>query len=89
MMSQKLMAQGSAGIGTSAPSSTSTSTQPDLNKSKELDPEKECCICIIKERSIAFVPCGHAVCCSDCGPKLKDCPVCRKKIKTRLQLFFS
>ncbi|KAF4525627.1 hypothetical protein B566_EDAN001226 [Ephemera danica] len=51
--------------------------------------EKECCICIASAREVAFVPCGHTVCCSACSARLNDCPVCRKKIKTKLTLYFS
>lgn len=49
----------------------------------------QCCICLQSPREIAFVPCGHTLCCQDCSRKVKECPVCRKKIFRRLKIFFS
>jgi hypothetical protein len=74
---------------TAASQATASSTAVASSVTKELDPERECCICIVEERQIAFIPCGHAVCCRTCATKLKECPVCRKKIKSRLNLYFS
>jgi baculoviral IAP repeat-containing protein 7/8 len=53
------------------------------------DPSRECCICLQNVREIAFVPCGHTLCCRACSKKLKECPVCRKRVMRRLKIFFS
>eukprot|EP00801_Mesodinium_rubrum_P009702 Mrub_09741.p1 GENE.Mrub_09741~~Mrub_09741.p1 ORF type:complete len:233 (-),score=-1.93 Mrub_09741:31-669(-) len=50
-----------------------------------------CKVCYSKEREVAFRPCGHHLCCNDCGLKLKNskstCPVCRKIIKDILRIY--
>ncbi len=35
-----------------------------------------CCICLDRPRTVLF-SCKHFVCCSECAPKVKHCPVCR------------
>jgi hypothetical protein len=46
-----------------------------------LDP-KLCFICFENPRSVTFA-CNHFVCCGTCGPKLRQCPVCRKNIDSK------
>ena len=40
-----------------------------------------CKICLDKEVTVVFLPCGHLVSCTDCASAMKDCPVCRKHVK--------
>lgn len=40
-----------------------------------------CKVCLDKDVSIVFLPCGHIACCEDCAPKLKNCPICRESVK--------
>ena len=42
--------------------------------------EKECMVCMEREISVAFVPCGHLVCCAGCSNQLTECPSCRSHI---------
>lgn len=35
---------------------------------------------------MAFNPCGHVLC-IDCAPRLENCHMCRKKIKSRMSLY--
>ncbi|XP_005106370.1 E3 ubiquitin-protein ligase mind-bomb isoform X2 [Aplysia californica] len=56
----------------------------------EVDPEdvKErmtCPVCLDKEKTVAF-KCGHCTC-WNCSEQLKKCPICKKKITTRIRLF--
>ena len=45
-----------------------------------------CCIChVYKSKNFVF-DCGH-YCCEDCSSKLQKCPMCRKAIKSRANLF--
>ena len=39
--------------------------------------KKECAICMENFPNAVFVPCGHKVCCFDCGSQLQSCPICR------------
>ena len=48
------------------------------------DTNELCIICFEEKRNIAFVPCGHWMCCSACTPRVQECPVCRAEIQTRV-----
>lgn len=39
-----------------------------------------CKICIEEDLNVAFLPCHHAVSCTNCACSLEFCPICRKKI---------
>jgi Zinc finger, C3HC4 type (RING finger) len=39
--------------------------------------EDACIICCEKTMDCVLTPCGHQVCCSDCGSRLQQCPVCK------------
>lgn len=47
-----------------------------------------CKVCLDREVSLVFVPCGHLVSCSSCADHLTDCPVCRKRITSKIRTFF-
>lgn len=52
------------------------------------DEDKGCCsICYDKEISTAFYDCGHVIACKDCAHKIDSCPICRKRVLARLELF--
>ncbi|KAK3717819.1 hypothetical protein LTR37_005590 [Vermiconidia calcicola] len=52
------------------------------------DEDKGCCsICYDKEISTAFYDCGHVIACKDCAHKIDSCPVCRRRVLARLELF--
>ena len=40
-----------------------------------------CKICLDLEASIAFLPCGHLVCCENCALAMRKCPMCRAGVK--------
>ncbi|KAG6516719.1 hypothetical protein ZIOFF_027192 [Zingiber officinale] len=44
-----------------------------------------CPICLTNPRDMAF-GCGHLTC-SQCGPSLLTCPICRRDISTRIKLY--
>ncbi|XP_062203693.1 E3 ubiquitin-protein ligase RGLG2-like [Phragmites australis] len=44
-----------------------------------------CPVCLSKPRDMAF-GCGHQTC-SECGPQVADCPICRRSIDTRVKLY--
>ena len=48
--------------------------------------ENVCIICLDDARSVAF-GCGHLCCCGECADELKECPVCRARIKQRLRIY--
>lgn len=50
-------------------------------ENKKLKQETICKICLDKQISRVFLPCGHFVCCEDCCISLKKCPMCRNLIR--------
>lgn len=37
-----------------------------------------CILCYDKPMNCVLAPCGHQVCCSDCGNQLSECPLCKR-----------
>jgi hypothetical protein len=37
----------------------------------------QCVICCEKQMDCVLTPCGHQVCCRDCGSHLSECPICK------------
>ena len=54
-------------------------------KVREIEDETTCSICLENKRNIAFL-CGHGTC-ADCAASLQVCPMCRKPIEQKIQLF--
>ena len=57
-----------------------------------------CAVCLGNARSVAFVPCGHLVCCQPCATYLLDhpneenvvpCPICKKEAVAGLIIYAS
>ncbi|KAF4529125.1 hypothetical protein B566_EDAN017188 [Ephemera danica] len=49
----------------------------EVEEMKKLENSRTCKICFEKELSILFLPCGHLTACSECAPKMHNCPICR------------
>uniref|UniRef100_A0A7N0T7H0 RING-type domain-containing protein n=1 Tax=Kalanchoe fedtschenkoi TaxID=63787 RepID=A0A7N0T7H0_KALFE len=47
--------------------------------------ENVCPICLTEPKNMAF-GCGHQTC-TECGPSLQTCPICRSPIETRIKLY--
>jgi len=47
---------------------------------RRLRQEKRCKICLDRDSCMVFLPCGHMCACLDCTQRLKQCPLCRRKI---------
>lgn len=46
-----------------------------------------CSICFEGDLSTAFYDCGHVVACKECAGRIEVCPVCRRRVLARLELF--
>ena len=58
---------------------------------KEYEEQKErltCRICTENPVAVAFLPCGHLVCCIDCAPAMRKCPICHELVKGTIKTFF-
>ncbi|XP_060073076.1 baculoviral IAP repeat-containing protein 2-like [Ylistrum balloti] len=53
-------------------------------ENREMRDRTVCKICLEDEVSIAFIPCGHLVACSNCAHALTKCAVCRKPISNKI-----
>ncbi|XP_064600153.1 baculoviral IAP repeat-containing protein 7-like [Liolophura sinensis] len=60
-----------------------------LEENRMLREEMTCKICMDRESSVVFLPCGHLVCCTECAPALTNCPICRATIKGSVRTFMS
>ncbi|PIO14634.1 hypothetical protein AB205_0053550, partial [Aquarana catesbeiana] len=67
-------------------SETTLTTEEQLRRLKE---ERMCKVCMDKDSSMVFVPCGHLVVCMDCAPNLRHCPICRATIRGSMRAFMS
>ncbi|KAL6622931.1 hypothetical protein ACP70R_018908 [Stipagrostis hirtigluma subsp. patula] len=63
---------------------TASVTSPRAADTRVLEPQL-CPVCLSKPRDMAF-GCGHQTC-SECGPQVADCPICRRPIDTRVKLY--
>ena len=48
---------------------------------------RHCVVCLERAREVAFDPCGHFVCCSECGLRVSTCPLCRGAIERNLRIY--
>ncbi|XP_062569652.1 uncharacterized protein LOC134231693 isoform X1 [Saccostrea cucullata] len=48
-----------------------------------------CKVCCDKDVAAAFLPCGHLVCCLDCAPAMRRCPLCAELIKGTVKTYFA
>ena len=47
----------------------------------------KCVICLERDKNVVFLTCNHMVCCEQCANIVKDCPLCRKNITSRIKVF--
>lgn len=47
-----------------------------------------CRICYCNEADAAFYDCGHVVACVGCARRVEDCPVCRRRVRDVIRLFY-
>uniref|UniRef100_A0A8C5TCN8 RING-type E3 ubiquitin transferase n=1 Tax=Malurus cyaneus samueli TaxID=2593467 RepID=A0A8C5TCN8_9PASS len=66
--------------------SSSLSTEEQLRRLRE---ERMCKVCMDKDVSVVFVPCGHLVSCAECALNLRMCPICRAVIQGSVRAFMS
>uniref|UniRef100_A0A0D9XYN0 RING-type domain-containing protein n=1 Tax=Leersia perrieri TaxID=77586 RepID=A0A0D9XYN0_9ORYZ len=63
---------------------TASVTSPPATDVRASEPQL-CPVCLSKPRDMAF-GCGHQTC-SECGPQVEHCPICRRPIDTRVKLY--
>ena len=58
------------------------------------DSKSACSVCLTEIVEVVIQPCGHVCVCKDCANKLmenpvKNCPICRNKIKRIQNVYLS
>ena len=57
------------------------------------DEKKKCVVCMERPSKTVMVPCGHASFCEECAKRLQStvgkCAICRAKIQTVMNIYFS
>ena len=56
---------------------------------EQLVEPRKCKVCHKEDACMVFVPCGHLVCCVECGNKVSRYPVCQFFIKKRICSYLS
>lgn len=46
-----------------------------------------CTLCMEKERSMTFQPCGHLISCCECSKIVTNCPICRSHIYNKIKTY--
>ncbi|XP_072164623.1 E3 ubiquitin-protein ligase MYLIP-like isoform X2 [Diadema setosum] len=54
-----------------------------------LQDSRLCQVCLDKEMTTVFCPCGHMFCCESCSKECSRCPVCRAEVIYVQRVFFS
>uniref|UniRef100_S4RCZ8 RING-type E3 ubiquitin transferase n=1 Tax=Petromyzon marinus TaxID=7757 RepID=S4RCZ8_PETMA len=62
---------------------------PPEEELKRLQEQHTCKVCMDKEVSVVFIPCGHLVVCRDCASSLRKCPICRAVVRGTVRTFMS
>ncbi|KFU90359.1 Baculoviral IAP repeat-containing protein 7-B [Chaetura pelagica] len=74
-------------------SSSRTTLSPSRMSTEEqlrrLQEERMCKVCMGRDVSVVFVPCGHLVACGECALNLRSCPICRAVIQESVRTFMS
>ncbi|XP_003741968.1 putative inhibitor of apoptosis [Galendromus occidentalis] len=59
------------------------------NRVEEIPENMLCRVCMVHERGVVFLPCGHFVTCPSCAASVTECVMCRKPIVSTVRTFFS
>ena len=74
------------------PHEPSASVKERVEKVQE-DEKKNCVVCMERPSKTVMVPCGHASFCEECAKRLQStvgrCAICRAKIQTVMNIYFS
>ncbi|XP_028671287.1 E3 ubiquitin-protein ligase XIAP [Erpetoichthys calabaricus] len=60
-----------------------------LERLRKLQDEKLCKVCLAKDSIIVFIPCGHLVTCHECSARVRNCPICRSPIESKIKTYIS
>ncbi|GFR79750.1 baculoviral IAP repeat-containing protein 3-like [Elysia marginata] len=89
-LQEPMMSPEGAGLNSgNSTESSSTDSMRLMEENRQLKEQRQCKICMDEEVCVAFLPCGHLVCCATCAPALNACPICRAKIRGTVRTYMS
>merc|ERR1711948_235185 len=56
---------------------------------QSLEEEQACIVCSELEKTMVFLPCRHLCTCETCASQLRQCPICRAEIESKVHAFRS
>lgn len=56
-------------------------------ENSELRNKTMCKICSRRQVSLVFMPCGHLVCCAECGQSVSACLICSLPVEKKIHVF--
>jgi len=71
-------------IKNAEPSSAKASLQ---KPNDDASPANPCVLCLMEEKRLACIPCGHLATCVPCGHSLRSCPICRREIDAFVRIY--
>lgn len=60
--------------------------EAEKGKKEEVEGLLRCIICVARPRNVLVEPCLHFYVCSQCSQGLSQCPICRSKITSRIEV---
>jgi hypothetical protein len=64
-----------------------TSSASEQNQTNDSSPVNPCVLCLMEEKRLACIPCGHLATCVPCGHSLRSCPICRREIEAFVRIY--
>ncbi|XP_062856991.1 E3 ubiquitin-protein ligase XIAP [Trichomycterus rosablanca] len=58
-----------------------------IKKLEMLQREKCCKVCMDRDISVVFLPCGHLITCEKCSAQLSKCPMCNTTITQKIKTY--
>jgi len=55
-------------------------------QAEEIKKQRQCVVCKDKDRSVAFVPCGHLCVCEVCTQAVNECPICHQAVQQKMKI---
>ncbi|CAF3404171.1 unnamed protein product [Rotaria sp. Silwood1] len=67
--------------------SSQTATEINQNRSINAAICNLSVFCLMEEKRLACIPCGHMATCVACGHSLRSCPICRREIEAFVRIY--
>jgi len=69
------------------PSELDTDGKHGVKRKRDEEQERNCVVCLEKERKVLLLPCKHVCLCESCSVNVDVCPLCRAIINSKTTVF--